>query len=79
MMESIIKDKCYATYIVTGRHDVTMTYVALMVNNGFIQEARGIVLSQKLQACQPNLTAVCKMMESIIKDKCVATYCDGTS
>ena len=22
---------------VTGRHDVTMTYVALMVNNGFIQ------------------------------------------
>ena len=25
-------------HIVTGRHDVTMTYVALMVNNGFIQE-----------------------------------------
>ena len=23
-------------HIVTGRHDITMTYVALMVNNGFI-------------------------------------------
>ena len=24
-------------HIVTGRHDVTMTYVALMVTDGFIQ------------------------------------------
>ena len=60
-MESIIKDECYATYIVTGRHDVTMTYVALMVNNGFIQEGELIVSSQQiagLSGCQPNLTAV---------------------
>ena len=36
------------SYIVTGRHDVTMTYVALMVNNGLIHARRGIVPSQEI-------------------------------
>ena len=41
-------------HIVTGRHDVTMTYVASMVNiNGFIQEGESF-WARKLQACQFN-------------------------
>ena len=47
-------------HIVTGRHDVTMTYVALMVTNGFIQEGESFQ-AKKWQACQRNLTAVYNM------------------
>ena len=36
-----------------GRHDVTMTYIALMANNGFIHARRGIISSQEIiQACR---------------------------
>ena len=47
-------------HIVTGRHDVTMTYVALMVNNGFIQEGESF-RAKKWQTRQRNLTAVYNM------------------
>ena len=68
-------------HIVPGRHDVTMIYVALMVNNGFIHARRGIVSSQEKPVSLTWLQyMICKMMVSIIKDKCDATYnCDGTS
>ena len=53
-----------------------------MVNNGFIQEGESFWV--RIAGLPPvSLTwlqyIICKMMESIIKDKCVATYCDGTS
>ena len=51
-------------HIVTGRHEVTMTYVAqlaLMVNNAFFQEGESFRAKKKWQTCQPNLTAVYNM------------------
>ena len=65
-------------HIVTRRHDVTTTYsidghaiTALFKKGGRSEPGNYSPVS---------LTSIiCKVMESIVKDECYATYCDGTS
>ena len=76
MMESIIKDKCDAPYCdgTSWRHYDS----AFFANNGFIQE--GEYKSEPENYRPDSLTRIiCKMTEYIIKVKCDATNCDGTS